>query len=322
MNKRQNILSSGKKKGIIWSLLFLFLTFFPDGVGAVQEYTIQTIPNVRLADRNNYVSNPDAILNPEEVDVINRTLKALEDSLGIEVAVVAVESIGKNDARMFATDLFKQWGIGKKADDNGLLIQLVTEPEQRSVVFETGYGLEGVLPDVICYRIQQQYMIPDLKEGAYSAGVLKGVLAVTEYLLASDYERSEMLGEEEDHSLGLFLMFFLLLPLGFVFLISYLQYTIKRRPKVCPQCGNKTLVYVKQETLRKPTYQAEGLAVDIYRCKNCRYTKNRNKTLSRLQKSTPIILGGGGGGFGSGGSFGGGSFGGGRSGGGGSISRF
>ena len=120
---------------------------------AAADYTIETIPNVRLSDRYNHVSNPDAIIRPDDVARINRLLQTVEDSLGIEVAVVAVESIGENDARMFATDLFQHWGLGKKGEDNGLLIQLVTG--QRAVVFETGYGLEGVLPDAICYRLQQ-----------------------------------------------------------------------------------------------------------------------------------------------------------------------
>lgn len=54
----------------------------------------------------------------------------------------------------------------------------MTDPPQRSVVFETGYGLEGVLPDAICYRMQQRYMLPDFKAGDYSAGMQKGVEAV------------------------------------------------------------------------------------------------------------------------------------------------
>lgn len=99
-----------------------------------------------------HVSNPDGIITPDDASRINQLLNVVEDSLGIEVAVVAVNSIGDQDARMFATDLFKHWGLGQKSKDNGLLIQLVTEPSQRSVVFETGYGIEGVLPDAICYR--------------------------------------------------------------------------------------------------------------------------------------------------------------------------
>lgn len=306
--------------------LFLFIgLFFSEQIDA-KEYTLQTVPNVRLTDRNNYVSNPDGIISPADARAINIALRSLEDSLGIEVAVVALESIGDNDARMFATELFRHWGIGK-ADDNGLLVQLITDPSQRSVVFETGYGLEGVLPDAICYRLQQQYMIPDMRDGNFSGGMLNGILAVKEYLLASDYERSEMVGSTSSDGEGDFWIFLALIfgaPV-LILLIAVAVYSTKYRKRRCPRCGQKTLVYVGRETLRKPTYQAAGMAVDKYRCTNCGYTENKNHPIDRLHRSAgPIVIGGGGFGSGrSGGGFsGGGSFGGGRSGGGGSISRF
>lgn len=106
------------------ALLLLFPLWL--SAAASPSYTIETIPNVRLADRNNYVSNPDGIIRSDDAARINSLLRTVEDSLGIEIAVVAVKSIGDNDARMFATDLFQYWKPGKKGKDNGLLIQLVT----------------------------------------------------------------------------------------------------------------------------------------------------------------------------------------------------
>lgn len=303
---------------------FFLAILLPFGLVAA-EYTIKTIPNVRLSDRHNHVSNPDGILTPKDVQAINSQLNMLEDSLGIEVAVVAVESIGDEDARSFATDLFAYWGIGKNSVDNGLLIQLVTEPSQRSVVFETGYGLEGVLPDAICYRLQQQYMLPEFKVGNYSTGMLNGVLAVKDYLMASDYEREAMVGESSDDGGDIPFLFIISVIAGFPLLLivlSVVAYRHKYRKRICPRCGQKTFVYVGRKTIRKPTYSSEGLAEDLYRCSNCDHTELHNHTLSRLQRSSPVIIGGGGGSGRSGGFGGGGSWGGGRSGGGGSISRF
>lgn len=325
MRNLNKTLTGKRLQALLLAGLFL-LSLFPQQLAAAKDYTIETIPNVRLSDRNNHVSNPDGIIHPEDVGRINRLLQTVEDSLGIEVAVVAVESIGDNDARMFATDLFQHWGLGKKDKDNGLLIQLVTEPSQRSVVFETGYGIEGILPDAICYRLQQRYMIPDLKAGDYSAGMLKGVAAVKKYLMASDYERTAMTGgqnrqaEGDDLFLWVFLIIAILFPAGIFLLVSILKY----RPRICPRCGQKTLVYVGQQVIQRATYSSEGLAEDTYRCKNCGYTEKKSRHISRLRRSTgPVIIGGGGRGGGFRGGFGGGgSWGGGRSGGGGSISRF
>jgi uncharacterized protein len=47
--------------------------------------------------------------------------------------------------------------------------------DKRAVRFEVGYGLEGILPDAICKRIQMQTMIPEFKNGNYNAGILAGV---------------------------------------------------------------------------------------------------------------------------------------------------
>lgn len=292
---------------------------------AATDYTVETIPNVRLTDRSNHVSNPDGILRQPDVMRINQWLNLLEDSLGIEVAVVAVERIGDNDAREFATDLFKHWGLGQKQRDNGLLIQLVTEPQQRSVVFETGYGIEGVLPDAICYRLQQRYMIPAMREGNYSQGMLQGVEAVSQYLLSSDYERGELLGESDDTDDWLIIgvsLLFLLSFIGLPLAIAALKY----RKRICPQCGQKAFAYEGDKVIRKATTLAEGLSEEVYRCKRCGYTERHQHNTPRIRRSGgggPIIMGGGGGGFsGGGGGFSGGSWGGGSSGGGGSISRF
>lgn len=150
-------------------LLFISVSSFLYGT----EYTVETIPNPKTQDANAYVSNPDGILKQETVSRINVLLDSLEAQNGSEVAVVAVNSIGYEEIKPFATALFKTWGIGKSQNNNGLLVLFVLD--QRKVTFETGYGLEGVLPDAICKRIQTQTMIPEFKNGNYDAGMLAGV---------------------------------------------------------------------------------------------------------------------------------------------------
>ena len=94
----------------------------------------------------------------ETVQQINVILDSLQKQTGAEVAVVVLNSIGQSEIKPFATDLLKLWGIGKAKKDNGLLMLFVLD--QKKVTFETGYGLEGILPYAICKRIQIQNMIP------------------------------------------------------------------------------------------------------------------------------------------------------------------
>lgn len=169
-----------KKQFSIYLLALVICVFIP--INAHAAYTVKSVPNVQIQDAHNFVSNPDGILSAETVYNINKLLVELRQKTGIEIAIVALDKLATDDPRGFATELLNKWGVGQKGKDNGLLILLVTAKEQRSVVFETGYGLEGDLPDVSCYRIQQDYMLPPMREGDYSTGMLHGVAATAVHL--------------------------------------------------------------------------------------------------------------------------------------------
>lgn len=147
-----------------------------------QSYTLETIPNPKKNPSSHYVSNPDNILSTRAVAKIDSMLVALEDSTTAQVAVVFVNSIGEQIPKDFATALFKKWGIGYDKKDNGLLMLFVKD--KRRMEFETGFGLEGILPDAICKRIQTEKMVPYAKIGSYDKAVIEGVKAVSEIILS------------------------------------------------------------------------------------------------------------------------------------------
>jgi uncharacterized protein len=153
--------------------LILIVLCSLSGFAFATDYTVTSIPNPKTTNVHSFVSNPDGILKVETVQQINVYLDSLQAQTGAEVALVAVNSIGGNEIKPFATDLFKAWGIGKAKQDNGLLVLFVLG--DKKVTFETGYGLEGILPDAICKRIQYQSMVPEFKKGDYDAGLLAGI---------------------------------------------------------------------------------------------------------------------------------------------------
>lgn len=162
------------------TILLLWVLCWLPGRTAATVYTLDNLPDVHRSDARQYVSNPDGILAPETVGEMNRIIRSTADSTSAEIAVVVVESIGDEEIKPFATALFGQWGIGKKDNDNGLLILFVLD--QRQITFETGYGLEGVLPDALCKRIQMQEMIPAFREGDYDKGMLNGLARTADIL--------------------------------------------------------------------------------------------------------------------------------------------
>ena len=150
----------------------------PSEIPYNKQYTVDEVPNPKTNDANAFVANPDGIISEETVYQLDTMLQNLEAKNKAEIAVVVLNSIGDNDIFDFGVELFERWGIGKKRSDNGLLILFVLD--QRKIRFETGYGLEGVLPDAICKRIQMNEMVPYFKEGNYDEGMLRGVKKTVE----------------------------------------------------------------------------------------------------------------------------------------------
>jgi Beta-propeller domains of methanol dehydrogenase type len=164
------------RKQVILGLMFCFCSLLVHA----EVWTVQTVPNTRLQDATSYTSNPDGLIDVQSQTEMNRVLGQVEKNLTAEVFVVALKSTGDVPIKQFATELFNEWGIGKKSKDNGLLILMVED--QGKVTFETGYGMEGVLPDAICMRIIQKDIIPFMRENKYGAGLLAGVNGVVKIL--------------------------------------------------------------------------------------------------------------------------------------------
>ncbi|HMI04757.1 MAG TPA: TPM domain-containing protein [Pedobacter sp.] len=167
------------------SSLFLFVCIVLLMTGCdqkSQKERISGIPDPKKLNET-YVSNPDQLLSPETVSGLNAKLSALDQAGTAHIDVVFVKTIGELVPKEVAHELFNTWKIGDKETNNGLLILIVQD--QKRIEFETGYGLEGVLPDVICYRIQQQYMIPYAKLNDFNSAVKQGVDAVISHLTSS-----------------------------------------------------------------------------------------------------------------------------------------
>ena len=98
------------------------------------------------------------------------------DKTKTSLVVATFTTTGGRDIETFAGDLFAAWGIGKKGEDKGLLM-LVAVKERRFRI-ETGYGLEGILPDGKLGRIRDSYILPYFKTGKFGPGFKNGMAAI------------------------------------------------------------------------------------------------------------------------------------------------
>lgn len=307
----------GKGAGLlIAALLFVFTA---TAAAETKQYTIDDVPNVRLSDVRQYVTDPSAILSATARDSINAILGRLEKSTGIETAVVMLPSIGDEDIFDFGHELFRKWGIGKKKSDNGLLILFVKD--QKKVRFTTGYGIEGTMTDAMSKRIQTTLMIPRFRNGNWDGGMVSGVRAVAKTLDGS-MQAEEDSGEDDISTIMITLLAIVVTMLIFIYAMGSLQR--------CPKCKKRSaLRKVKEQHL--VVKNKNGLIIrrilrTTYVCKYCGNTvtkdtdENDHGSAMATGAMLGSMLGGGnrGSGFG-GGSFGG-SFGGGSTGGGGATS--
>lgn len=279
-----------------------------------KEYTIKEIPMVHLQDRTRYVSNPDGILSSSAVATMDSILFALEEKTGIQTLVVAVTGIEGGDCFDFAYRLGKEMGVGQKERDNGLVVLLSTD--ERCIQFATGYGLEGVLPDAICKRIQNRYMVQHLGKDDWNTGMVEGIRAINGYLNGS----MENIDNEEADNTPLFIIMGVIFG-SFVLIVIIVIFFANQ----CPKCKKRQAL---QRISSHVISRKHGVITSevTYLCKYCGHHVTKKEQSADPNYRGPrggntIFMGGGG--FGrSGGGFSGGSFGGGSFGGGGAGSRF
>jgi uncharacterized protein len=179
-----------------WIFFLLFLIMSP-ALSRSQTYTIDNVPYDNLKNRYDFVSNPDGILSQQAEQQVNSIIININDSATAEIAVVLLKSIGNADIDNFGTDLFTKWGIGNKGNDNGLLFLLVED--QRQMIFRSGYGLEGVLPDIILSRIIRNDISPWMAQGNPDQAIISGISRISDYLLNPEAVQEILAKEKTDY---------------------------------------------------------------------------------------------------------------------------
>lgn len=170
------LLCETRRFGVMKKTAFvLFLLVLGACLGFGRE--IKDIPNVHIADRTKFLSNPDAIISPRAQSAADSIMGDIWRKSTAEIVAVVIDSIsGVDDPDTFVTNLFETWGIGKKDNDNGLL--LFVSIKDRVAVIRTGYGMEGTVPDIVAGSIIRHDLTPYFKQGDYDTGVLNSLASL------------------------------------------------------------------------------------------------------------------------------------------------
>ncbi|HRI16331.1 MAG TPA: TPM domain-containing protein [Verrucomicrobiota bacterium] len=125
----------------------------------------------------NFVTDRAGVLSAETVQQLNHQLAELEGSDSTQIVVWIEPALPAGAAlEDYTHRLFEAWKIGQRNRNNGVLLAIF--PTDRRMRIETGYGLEGALPDVLAGRIINDEIAPRFRAQDYSGGVTAGVNAI------------------------------------------------------------------------------------------------------------------------------------------------
>jgi len=146
-----------------------------------------------LPSLNEPVIDQANLLSPAEKQQLSqRILKLYNEGKG-QIGVVIVPTTGQEDIFDYSMRMADAWQLGSAKRDNGLLMTIAIN--DRRIQILTGYGLEGVLPDIVAGRIINDKITPYFKQGQYAQGVDSG-LAEIERILNLDPEIAAQAADE------------------------------------------------------------------------------------------------------------------------------
>jgi uncharacterized protein len=150
---------------IFFTILFL-VTFF---VGVAQKVPPRPSPPRLVNDYTN-------TLSADQVATLERKLVAYDDSTSNQIVVVIVPSTNDYAPVDYATKLGREWGVGNKKTNNGVV--LLIAKDDRQIFIAPGYGLEGAIPDITAKSIIENIIKPNFKEKDFYRGIDLGTTAI------------------------------------------------------------------------------------------------------------------------------------------------
>lgn len=155
----------------------------------------QDIPDKDIPARPNaLVSDYANVLGDANRQMLERKLDDYNDSTSTQIAVVLIRSLGGYDIDNYGTALGRKWAIGQKGKNNGLLI--LAAIDDRKVTIQTGYGMEGSIPDAITNQIINEDIKPHFRQQDYYGGLDQATTDIIKYA------KGEYKGNPKHHNGG------------------------------------------------------------------------------------------------------------------------
>jgi uncharacterized protein len=149
------------------------LAFFAIFVAMVSTLRGEVMPPRPDRYFNDYAGVVDRATSSE----LNEQLAQFERDTSTQIVVAIYRTMqSESSVADYTQRIAQTWGVGQKGRNNGAVLFVFVE--NRQMFIQTGYGLEGALPDATCFDITHNLIAPYFKKGDYTGGLKAGVTAM------------------------------------------------------------------------------------------------------------------------------------------------
>ena len=164
-----------------------------------------------IPPNDGFITDQVGLLTWQQEEGIEARLQAYQRSTSNEIAILIVSTLNGRPEAEVAVDVIRKWGIGTSENNNGVL--LLHMYDDRRVYIAVGYGLEGVLPDLVVDGIIQTDIAPDFREGDYALGYSKAIDALEKHI-GNEYTAERYKARSDSFHRILFILFLLFEPIA------------------------------------------------------------------------------------------------------------
>lgn len=132
-----------------------------------------TLADVAIPPFKSYITDLTGTLTKIEATKLEQQLASFEAKKGSQIAVLIIPTTQPETIEQYSIRVVEAWKLGRKGIDDGVL--LLVARNDRTLRIETGYGLEGALPDAIARRIIDEGITPEFKRGNFFGGLQTGI---------------------------------------------------------------------------------------------------------------------------------------------------
>lgn len=125
----------------------------------------------------NYFNDYAGVVSRSTANQLNDRLRQFERESSNQIVVAVFPKMNtESSIADYCQRIFQSWKVGQAKQNNGAILFVFVQDHQMRI--QTGYGLEGALPDILCKQIIENEIVPRFKNRDFSGGLTAGIDAM------------------------------------------------------------------------------------------------------------------------------------------------